>query len=55
MKKDWFEFFSIGILTPILYVIFFVSTVLVTFLVGMPIAFGIYLIDLALKILFFGS
>ncbi len=48
------EFISMGIFTPVVYVIYAVFTVLFTFLMGLPIAIGIYLIQMALNWLFTG-
>jgi hypothetical protein len=51
-ENKFFEFLSIGIITPILYVIYSVVTVLFTFMLGLPIAIGVYLIKLAMNFIF---
>lgn len=52
--NKFFEFLSIGIVTPILYVIYAVATILFTFILGLPVAVGIYLIKLAMDFLLGG-
>lgn len=52
MRDKLIEFLSAGLLTPILYLIFALSVILTTFVLGLPIAIGIYLIDLAIKNMF---
>jgi hypothetical protein len=52
--NKFFEFISIGIVTPILYIFYSVFVILFTFILGLPIAIGIYLIKLAME-LFFGT
>lgn len=54
-ENKFFEFLSIGIATPILYVFYCVATILFTFILGLPIAVGIYLIKLAMDLLFNGG
>lgn len=51
----FFEFLSIGIATPILYVFYSVVTILFTFILGLPIAIGIHLIKLAMDFIFKGG
>lgn len=52
--NKFFEFLSIGIVTPILYIIYAVVTILFTFILGLPFAIGIYLIKLAMDFLIGG-
>lgn len=52
MRDKLIEFLSAGLLTPILYLIYALSVILTTFVLGLPIAIGIYLIDLAIKNMF---
>lgn len=52
--NKFFEFIAIGIMTPIVYVIYAVFTILFTFVLGFPIAIGIYLIKLAMDFLLGG-
>ena len=47
--KQILEFLFMGILTPIFYVLYSIFTILITFLIGFPIAVGIYLIQMAIK------
>lgn len=53
--NKFFEFLSIGIITPIVYCIYVVFTILFTFILGFPIAIGIYLIKLAMDFCFGGG
>jgi len=53
--NKFFEFLSIGITTPFLYAIYSVIAILFTFLLGLPITIGIYLIKLAMDFLFKGG
>lgn len=53
-NNKFFEFLSIGLITPFIYVIYAVFTVLFTFTIGLPIAIGIYLIKLAMNFLLGG-
>lgn len=53
--NKFFEFLSIGITTPILYIFYSFVTILFTFILGLPIAIGIYLIKLAMDLLFKGG
>lgn len=53
--NKFFEFLSIGIATPILYIFYSFVTILFTFIAGLPIAIGIYLIKLAMDFLFKGT
>jgi hypothetical protein len=52
MKNSFFEFISYGIFTPIIYLIYFISAVLFTFLFGLPFAIGIYFINMATNLIF---
>ena len=53
--NKFFEFLSIGIVTPVLYVVYCVVTILFTFILGLPIAIGFYLIKLAMDFIFNGG
>jgi len=52
ITNKFFEFISIGIATPIIYIIYSLATILFTFIIGLPIAIGIYLIKLAMDFIF---
>lgn len=54
MREKIIEFLSVGLLTPIIYSLFSISIILATFIFGLPIGIGIYLIDLAVKSIFGG-
>lgn len=51
-SNKFFEFLSIGIITPIMYIMYMIFTILFTFVLGLPIAIGIYLIKLAMNLIF---
>lgn len=51
----FFEFISIGIMTPIFYVIYAILTVIFTFALGLPVAVGIYLIQMFINWIFQGG
>lgn len=53
--NKFFEFLSIGIITPIIYIFYSLVVVVFTFILGLPIAIGIYLIKLAMDFLFKGG
>jgi hypothetical protein len=53
--NKFFEFLSIGIATPILYAIYSLAAILFTFVIGLPVAIGIYLIKMAMDFLFKGG
>lgn len=52
MLNKFFEFFTIGILTPIFYVIYAIATILAVFLLGVPVGIAFHLIDLTVKQMF---
>jgi hypothetical protein len=52
MNTKLIEFLSSGLLTPVVYFIFAISVILITFFIGLPIGIGIYLIDMAIKNIF---
>lgn len=54
MLNKFFEFITIGIFTPIVYIFYSVLVILLTFLIGFPIVIGIRLISMALDIFFKG-
>jgi len=47
--NKFIEFISAGIFTPLIYIIYSIIAILSTFVFGLPIAFGIYLIQLAMS------
>ncbi len=51
-SNKFFEFLSIGIITPIMYIIYMIFTILFTFVLDLPVAIGIYLIKLAMNLIF---
>lgn len=51
MMNKFFEFLSIGIVTPIIYLIYCGAVILTTFVFGLPIAVGLYLIQVAMNLL----
>lgn len=53
--KKFFEFIGVGIITPFIYLIYSASTILLTFLFGLPIGIGIYFIQLAMNWLLTGG
>jgi len=55
VMNKFFEFISIGLFTPIIYFIYAAIAVLFTFILGFPIAIGVYLIRLAMDLLFKGG
>lgn len=55
VMNKFFEFLSVGLSTPIIYFIYATIVVLFTFILGFPIAIGIYLIRLAMDLLFKGG
>lgn len=54
MLNKIFEFFTIGILTPIFYVIYAIATIISVFLLGVPVGIAFYLIELTVKNIFGG-
>jgi hypothetical protein len=54
MLDKIFEFISIGIMTPIVYVFYAIVAIMFTFIFGFPIAVGIRLISIALDVFFKG-
>ncbi len=55
MTNKFAEFIATGMLTPIIYLGYSVVAILFTFVVGLPIAIGCYLIDMAMKFLLQGG
>ncbi len=53
--NKFFEFLAIGIVTPIIYIIYSLFVIVFTFILGFPVAVGIYLIKLAMDFLFKGG
>lgn len=50
--NKFLEFLYVGIFTPFAYLLYSMVTVVSTFLIGLPIAIGIYVIQLAMNWLF---
>lgn len=55
LMDKFFEFLAIGLITPIIYIFYSLVVILFTFILGLPIAVGIYLIQLAMDLLFKGG
>jgi hypothetical protein len=51
MSNKFFEFFATGLLTPVMYLVYSLFTILATFVLGLPVAVGIYFIQLAMNLL----
>lgn len=47
--NKFIEFISMGIATPLVYTIYSIVAILSTFAIGLPIAIGIYLIQIAMN------
>lgn len=47
--NKFLEFLSVGIFTPFAYMIYSIVMIISTFLIGLPIAIGIYVIQLAMN------
>jgi len=54
MFKQISEFLITGVMLTVGYLLYFVAAVVTTFILGLPIGFGIYTINRALEILFNG-
>lgn len=54
MIKSFLEFLGTGIFVIIGYITYFIVGVISTFMIGLPIGIGIYLINDAIKYLFSG-
>ncbi len=52
VTNKFIEFLSIGIFTPFVYAFYSAITIVCTFLIGLPIAIGIYFIQLAMNLIF---
>lgn len=52
MLDKFLEFIYMGIVTPILYLFYSVATILLVFVLGLPIVIGFYLIQLAVSHIF---
>lgn len=55
LLNKFFEFLAIGIVTPIIYIFYSLVVIVFTFIIGLPIAIGIYLIKMAMDFLFNGG
>lgn len=53
--QKFFEFLSMGIVTPLIYLVYAFFAVAFTFLLGLPIAIGIYFIQMFINFLFHGG
>lgn len=47
--NKFLEFLSVGIFTPFAYVLYSVVMIISTFLIGLPIAIGVYVIQLTMN------
>lgn len=52
MFDKFLEFIYMGIITPILYLFYSITTILLVFVLGLPIVIGFYLIQLAISYIF---
>ena len=52
MFDKFLEFIYVGIITPILYLFYSITTILLVFVLGLPIVIGFYLIQLAISYIF---
>ena len=52
MLDKFLEFIYMGIVTPVLYLFYSVATILLVFVLGLPIVIGFYLIQLAVSYIF---
>lgn len=52
MFDKFLEFIYMGIVTPVLYLFYSVATILLVFVLGLPIVIGFYLIQLAVSYIF---
>jgi hypothetical protein len=53
--NKFFEFLSMGIITPIFYLIYSLFAIIFTFALGLPIAIGIYFIQMVMNWIFEGG
>lgn len=53
--QKFFEFLSMGIVTPLIYLVYAFFAVAFTFLLGLPIAIGIHFIKMFINFLFQGG
>jgi len=53
--QKFFEFLSMGIVTPFAYLVYAVVVIALTFLLGLPLAIGIYFIQMFINFLFHGG
>jgi hypothetical protein len=53
--QKFFEFLSMGIVTPFAYLVYAVVVIALTFLLGLPLAIGIYFIQMFIDFLFHGG
>jgi hypothetical protein len=53
--NKFFEFLSMGIITPVFYLIYSLFVIVFTFALGLPIAIGIYFIQMFIKWIFQGG
>lgn len=53
--QKFFEFLSFGIITPFIYLIYSAIVIALTFLIGLPLAIGIYFIEMFINFLFHGG
>jgi len=53
--QKFVEFLSMGIVTPFVYLLYVVVVITFTFLLGLPVAIGIYFIQMFINFLFHGG
>jgi len=52
MLNKFFEFIGVGIITPIIYLVYAITAIISVFLLGVPIGIAFYFIDLVVKQIF---
>lgn len=52
MFERFLEFIYVGIITPILYVLYSIGVILLVFIFGLPIGIGFHLIQIAISQIF---
>ena len=53
--QKFFEFLWVGIVTPFAYLFYAVIVITLTFILGLPLAIGIYFIQMFINFLFHGG
>ena len=52
MFDKFLEFIYTGVITPVLYLFYSIATILLVFVLGLPVVIGFYLIQLAISYIF---